>query len=291
MHIETLAYATVASSAMRLDDVVGLTRKLRGWADAAGSEAVGVVVTHGTDTLEEVAYGVDLLWDRDLPVVFTGAMRPGDATSPDGAANLLAALRTAAEPGAGTDGVLVVLDDRIHLASAVRKTHTSDLGTFASPTLGPVGYVVEGRPRLVLRRRVRPVALPTPAGTLADWPVALLTATLGDDGRLLAAVAATDVRGLVVEGLGGGHLPPDLAASPTLADLVARGPVVLASRTGAGETLQGTYGFPGSEADLLARGLLPAGTLTGPRARVLVTLALAGGVDVAAAVAVHGGTA
>jgi L-asparaginase len=106
-------------------------------------------------------------------------------------------------------------------------------------------------------------------------PVALLTCSLGDDARLLGQVRALGYAGAVVQALGGGHVPA--AIVPALEELARQVPVVLASRAGAGEVLTGTYGFPGSERDLLARGLVPAGFLDGPKARVLLSLLLAGG--------------
>jgi len=103
-------------------------------------------------------------------------------------------------------------------------------------------------------------------------PVGLVKVTLGDDGRLLSAIEPLGYNGLIVEATGGGHVPRALAEP--LSVLAAKMPVVLASRTGAGEVLRGTYGFPGSETDLLSRGLIHGGILEGPKARVLLTLLL-----------------
>ncbi len=103
-------------------------------------------------------------------------------------------------------------------------------------------------------------------------PVALLKVALGDDGRLLPAITSVGYRGLIVEATGGGHVPG--AMVEPLADLARQIPVVLTSRTGAGEVLRGTYGFPGSETDLLGRGLIHAGMLDGPKARILLALLL-----------------
>jgi len=135
--------------------------------------------------------------------------------------------------------------------------------------------VVEGRPRIglcpvPLQRDV----LARPAG---DRPVALLTCLLGDDLRLVGELERLGYAGAVIDSFGGGHVPGHVV--PALAEVAARIPVVLASRTGGGEVLQETYGFPGSERDLLARGLIPAGFLDGRKARILLSLLLSDGTD------------
>ena len=112
---------------------------------------------------------------------------------------------------------------------------------------------------------------------IRDSAVALLKCALGDDSRLVTQVEKLGYAGLILEGFGGGHVPAPVV--PALEDLATRLPVVLASRTGGGEMLQETYGFPGSERDLLSRGLIPAGFLDGLKARILVSLLLASGTD------------
>ena len=235
---------------------------------------MGAVVTQGTDSIEETAFTLDLLADADEPVVVTGAMRNPGLPGADGPANLVAAVRAAAAPECCGLGCIVVFSDEIHSGRFVRKTHTSSLATFRSPTVGPLGWISEGTPRVALRPvRRRWIS----ADALADVPpVALLTMTPGDDGRLLGAVGGLGYRGLVVEALGGGHVPAALVSE--LEALARAMPVILTSRTGAGEVLRHTYGFPGSEEDLLGRGLVWAGALDGPKARVLLAIMLAAGV-------------
>lgn len=123
--------------------------------------------------------------------------------------------------------------------------------------------------RPVGRRKI-PLAQNTP-----DCPVALLTIALGDDGRLLSVVEQQGYAGLVIEALGGGHVPSVMAEA--LEELAGKMPVILASRTRSGEVLRETYGFPGSEIDLLERGLISAGALDGPKSRLLLTLLLRSG--------------
>nr|BFE71756.1 hypothetical protein GCM10020092_050570 [Actinoplanes digitatis] len=197
-------------------------------------------------------------------------MRSATAASADGPANLLAALRVAASPSARRLGCLVVFADEIHAARYVRKTHASSLTAFTSRP-GPIGYVAEDEAHILLRPE------PGPKPTIVDQDrlprVAVVPAILSDDGHLLGTVAER-VDGLVVAAFGVGHVPA--AWVPTLAETAARIPVVLASRTGAGSVHTNTYGFPGSEKDLLARGLISASALDPYKARILLSLLLAG---------------
>lgn len=263
-------FSMVPSSEIRLEALPDLVARMQ---QAVGAGAAGIVVTQGTDSIEEVAFGLDLLWGGDVPVVVTGAMRSPDRPGADGAANLLAAVRVAASPAAWGSGVSVVLDDTVHAARWVRKVHTSRPSAFSSEPAGPVGWVSEDRVRLraPLRR------LPTPLTLLpGDQPlpdVALVRIGLGDTGRLLESITDAGFAGVVIEGLGGGHVP--VAAIDAVQRLHDRMPVLLSSRTGGGEVLRRTYDYPGSEMDLIGRGLLATGTLDGLKARILLILALA----------------
>ncbi|CAA9452115.1 MAG: L-asparaginase [uncultured Rubrobacteraceae bacterium] len=268
--VSAFSFRQAASGELTVDDLIELagevTRRIDGGAD-------GVVVTQGTDTIEETAFVLDLLVDREAPVVVTGAMRNPTLAGADGPANLLAAVRVAAGETARGLGAVVVFNDEIHAARFVRKTHTQSLATFRSDPVGPVGWVSEGKARVVLRpSERRRVVLPE---RTQNHRVALLTATLGDDGRLIPMVKRLGYAGLVVEAFGGGHVP-SLLVEPleTLANTM---PVVLASRAGKGEVLTSTYGFSGSETDLLGRGLIAAGPLDGLKSRLLLLLLLNSG--------------
>lgn len=260
------------SRAMTPSDMHLLAQKIVEVAPACD----GVVVTHGTDTMEETAYALALQLQLDVPVVLTGAMRPPRAPGADGPANLLSAVRVAATPGTAALGPVVVMHDEIHLARFVAKVHTGHVAAFASPGSGPVGGIVEGRVHLT----ARPMAgdfLGMPQSL--DGRVELIWVAAGADGLLVDA-ASLRADGIVVAGTGGGHVPP--AMVPSLRAAVGRGlPVVLASRTGAGPVLDHTYGGVGSETDLLSTGLRSAGNLAPLKARLrlLVALALGKGLD------------
>jgi L-asparaginase len=246
------------------------------WARKAVAEGNrGVVIVQGTDTIEESAYFFDLYWDLPEPLVVTGAMRPPQSTGPDGPSNLLAAVCVAADASSRGLGVLVTMNDEIHAASRVRKVRASGPAAFSSPSFGSLGYVEEGR--VVYGNHPappEPLALPD---VWLDQKVALLETHLEDSGELLELAAEAGFDGIVLAGFGVGHVSESLAAR---AGAVARTrPVVLATRTGAGTTFEGTYGFPGSETDLLERGIIPAGWLDGRKACVLLNALLAAGHD------------
>jgi L-asparaginase len=255
------------SADLRLADVLDLRDAVQA---VIGGGAHGVVVTQGTDTLEETSYALDLLTGFDEPVVFTGALRNLSVPGTDAPANLLAAIRVAASPCARGAGVLVVLNDEIHAARHVRKRHTSAVSAFGSPLTGPAGYVSEDRVRLLTRPNGR-LHIPGIVAT-GECRVAQMATSFDDDGRLLAAVPRLGYQGLVLSAFGGGHVAAWIA--PVLSDICARIPVVLASRTNAGEVLRTTDGFPGAEIDLIGRGLIPSAGLDAAHSAVLLRLLL-----------------
>jgi L-asparaginase len=250
-------------------------------AVAAAADGAGVVVTHGTDTLEETAFLTDLLHGDGAPIAFTGAIRPGSAPGADGPANLADAVAVARAPGAEGLGTLVVFAGEVHAPREVRKADSSSPAAFDSPVTGPIGRVVEGR--LALRARpVRPHALPLAVERL-DFRVPVVCAALGDDLALLDAAVAGGADGVVLVALGGGHLSP--AGLGRLRAAAAALPVALAVRPARGALLRATYGFEGAEGDLRAAGGIPAGALSPQAARIKLLACLGAGLDAGATAA------
>lgn len=253
----------------------------------------GAVLVQGTDTIEDTAFVLDVLLDLEQPIVVTGAMRGPQAPGADGPANLLSAVTVAASPDAARCGVLVVLNDEIHAARLVRKGHTGLPSAFLSPGAGALGLVVEGQARIAcrpVRRRIEAILNRMADPAQPEWvPVAQLSVGLDEDARIAATLVDLGYGGAVVEGMGAGHVPAQ--AVEALAALATQMPVVLATRVSAGSVFTRTYGFAGSEIDLLGRGLLPAGTLPASKARLLLSLLLATGAAAGDIQAVFGGPA
>jgi L-asparaginase len=235
--------------------------------------AAGIVITHGTDTMEETAYALALLVDTTVPVVLTGAMRPPFTAGSDGPANLAAAISAAAHPALAAYGPVIVHQDEIHVATWVTKLYSTRVAAFASPAAGPVGLISEGEVVLLLGPPPRVELLPVTAPPTRR--VELIWAVAGADGLIVDAVAP-QVDGLVVAGTGGGHTSAPLTDS--LIRLRTSGkPVVLSSRCGGPQVLRGTYGGVGSETHLLSEGLVSAGPLAPLKARLRLLFGLSAG--------------
>jgi L-asparaginase len=245
----------------------------------AANQGEGVVITTGTDTLEELAVLCCLLHDGEAPIVLTGASRPPSRPGADGPSNLLDAIVLAGSRQATGLGAVVAFGGEIHAAMSVRKVDSTGPAAFGSPAAGPIGRIVEGRVWLHARpirpTRLRPVRL--------DHLVAIVTAALGDDGSLLDAAAAHG-DGVVVVALGAGHLPPGMLRA--LREAVQRVPVLVTCRPDRAQMLFDTYGVEGAEADLREAGAICVPFLSAAGARIALLCCLGAGLssDRAAAV-------
>jgi L-asparaginase len=255
------------SAHLTLDDQLRICREAR---DAA-RRGIGVVVTHGTDVLEETAMLCDVLHDADAPIVFTGAIRPATAAGADGPANLLDAVAVAGATQAEGLGVLVVFGGEVHHARCVRKTDTTSLTAFSSPQTGLLGRVTEGH--LVLWSRLpRNPPLDPPH---LDVTVPIVPSTAGDDGAVARTVLAMEPDGVVIGTLGAGHLAPGVLGVWGAA--AERMPIVAYCRPERGVILTTTYGYAGSEMDLRGTKIIPAGFLSPQAARMKLLACLATG--------------
>ena len=280
--IQAETVSRVGSHSLSFDQIHALAAKI------AAAAADGVIVTQGTDTLEETAFLLDLLVERDIPVVVTAAMRNPALTSADGPGNLLAAVRVACDPWirahARALGVMAVMLDEVHAAADVIKAHPTRLNAFVAPQAGPLAALVEDR--------VVPLGLPVRDAIEAArrrlgkspgvaQPVALLWMGLDEPGHLIEAMlSAPDrlgYRGAVIGAMGGGHVPERLAG--LVGRLAAALPTVVSSRAGGGPMLRHTDGGPTSEIALRKLGLIWGGRLHPLKARVLLETCLRAGLN------------
>jgi L-asparaginase len=268
--IDAVDVVNKPSAHLTLADQLEVCRQAR---DAA-RRGIGVVVTHGTDSLEETAMLCDVIHDAEAPIVFTGAIRPATAAGADGPANLLDAVSVATSEEASGMGVLVVFGGEIHHARCARKTDTTSLVAFSSPQTGPLGRVTEGHPTIWSRLPRNPPLDPPQL----DKRVHVVPTGAGDDGTLARAALATEPDGVVIGTLGAGHLAPQVLE--LWAEAAERIPVVAYCRPERGVVLQGTYGYAGSEQDLRDTGIIPVGFLSPQAARMKLLACVASGLSV-----------
>ncbi|MGY4690139.1 asparaginase [Salibacterium sp. K-3] len=230
--------------------------------------ADGVVITHGTDTMEETAFLLDLFHDQDIPVVVTGAMRPADDISSDGPVNLEGAIRTAASDKSFGMGVLVVMNEEIHAAADVIKTHTSNTASFESPEFGPVGRImkenIQIRRKPLYHRSFQPVTM--------NRRVLLLKTYSGMEKELMEHLVSQPPDGIVLEALGIGNIPPSIL-DPLNTLLQRNIPVILTSRCLSG-AVQDVYSYEGGGRMLKEAGVIFSNGLSGPKARLQAIAAL-----------------
>lgn len=270
VEVLTEEFSNLPSAHFTLEHIWNLSRRVA--ALVADESVDGVVVTHGTDTLEESAYLCDLTINTRKPIVFTGAMRTISELGYDGLANIASAIRVAADEAAIACGTLVVFNDEIHAARDVTKTNTTALETFLSPEFGAIGRIDFAGVRIA-RKPTRREFIPA---SRLESNVHLLKLAVGmSEGLLEYLVDVVGARGIVLEALGGGRVPPWWL--PTIERAVSVGVIIaITSRVGTGRTVD-RYGYVGAYRDLEKIGCLFAHGLNGQKARIKLMAALGAG--------------
>ncbi|HCV4983352.1 TPA: asparaginase [Staphylococcus aureus] len=233
----------------------------------------GFVITHGTDTLEETAFLLDLILGIEQPVVITGAMRSSNEIGSDGLYNYISAIRVASDEKARHKGVMVVFNDEIHTARNVTKTHTSNTNTFQSPNHGPLGVLTKDRVQFH-HMPYRQQALENVNDKLN---VPLVKAYMGMPGDIFSFYSREGIDGMVIEALGQGNIPP--SALEGIQQLVSLNiPIVLVSRSFNG-IVSPTYAYDGGGYQLAQQGFIFSNRLNGPKARLKLLVALSNNLD------------
>lgn len=267
IQVTSVDFLNVPSPHIRLEHMMALYQKIKTEQDNFD----GFVITHGTDTLEETAYFLDTMAIPEKPIVLTGAMRSSNELGSDGVYNYRTALRVAADKKSTDKGVLVVMNDEIHAAKYVTKTHTTNVSTFQTPTHGPLGLVTK-RDILYFKTaepRVR-FDLSHISGT-----VPILKAYADMDSVLLDSLSHSAISGLVIEALGAGNLPPTIL--PAIQNLLTQNiPIVLVSRCFNG-IAEPVYAYQGGGIQLEQDGILFVKELNAQKARLKLLIALNAG--------------
>ena len=254
---------------LTIEDMIAICGRIR--EALSDPQVLGVVVSHGTDTMEETAYLAELTHDDPRPVVFTGAQRAADSPAPDGPGNLARAIAVAGSPDSRGKGVLLAFAGTIFPAAGVRKCHTTRLDAFANPDFGTAGSVSEAGGVSMRAARPRIVPLPLPGLGAGSPRVDLVASYPGADSTLLRASLQAGAAGVVLQGTGTGNANRSLCrdvAAATAAGVV----VVTSTRVEAGAVVA-IYGDGGGE-DLRAAGAIPSGLLRPSQSLILLSLLL-----------------
>jgi len=257
------AYPGPHMSIQRIFELAAITQKTLEREDIAG-----VVITHGTDSLEETAYLLDLVIKSQKPVVVTGAMRNSSELGYDGPANLSAAICTACSEESISQGTLVVMNNQVYGADEVVKTHTLALDTFQSPDFGPLGIVDQDQVIYYRLRKKRP----RPIQGTQFKKVGLVKAVAGDQGDVIQFFLENKYEGIVIEAMGRGNVPPEML--PKIEVAINQGvPIVIVSRCLRGRVLD-SYGYTGGGGQLRKIGVILGDNLSGQKARIKLMLLL-----------------
>ena len=267
LYVEDLYH--LASPQITEREMLGIKNRIE---EAVKEGYDGVVVTHGTDTLEETAYYLELTLDIKIPVVVTGAMRSSNEIGADGLANLRSSLVVSTDDESRDKGVLVVMNDEVHTATYVTKTHTTNVATFQTPTFGPIGLVSKNNV-IYFQKLVKEEHYEV---NTTEKKVYLLKAYAGMDGKLINAVCDLGADGLVIEALGAGNLPPQTVSA--VRNCIKKSiPVVFVSRAFNGVT-QDVYDYEGGGKRFQQDGVIFTTGLSGQKARIKLMILLEAGI-------------
>lgn len=257
------------SNAITLDDLCQLRHTCQALIDTGDFD--GIVITHGTDTLEDTAYFLETILDtKDVVVVVTGSQRVPHAMGTDAFVNLQNAIHIAADNQTRNMGVLVAFNEMIYAAAHVRKVSSFQVNGFDAPALGCLGLIDNG----VVTIYQRPVRLPVLSSTtpVALPPVDIVSTCLGARPQMIDAAIASGAKGIVIDGLGRGHVPPDWM--PAVSRAVGDGITVLICTSTLSGPLHQSYAFRGSLHDLESEGVIGVSGLTARKARIRLAVLL-----------------
>ncbi len=269
IEVVSVDFLNLPSPHIQIDHMMMIYKKIREEA----SHFDGFVITHGTDTLEETAYFLDTMSTPQKPIVMTGAMRSSNELGSDGIYNYRTALRVAADEKSADKGVLVVMNDEIHAAKYVTKTHTTNVSTFQTPTHGPLGLVTK-REILFFKAADKRVSFDLQA---INGVVPIIKSYADMDTILLDALVEAPISGLVIEALGAGNLPP--ASISAIKKLINKQlPIVLVSRCFNG-IAEPVYAYDGGGIQLEELGVLFVKELNSQKARIKLLIAVNAGLN------------
>jgi L-asparaginase len=271
-NLEVFEFSRKPSPSITPQDMKDLAEKVNAFLDR--EDVVGVTVIHGTDVLEETAFYLNCIIDSDKPIVLTGSMKNASELGYDGLTNLVSSIKVCLSSDSVGKGTLVVMNDTINSAFEVTKTHTMSLDTFKSVEFGPLGIIDHSE--VIYYRNVthfKKFNLKNRVNTATY----LIKAYAGMDGSYIDFLIEQEARGIVIEALGRGNLPPTMLDSIDTALNVGIH-VVIVSRCFTGRVLD-TYAYVGGGKDLTNRGCILGGSLNGQKARILLMLAISNDYD------------
>ncbi len=267
IQVQSLDFFNLPSPHIKPKHMLALYQKIK--EEAANYD--GVVITHGTDTLEETAYFLDTMEVPHMPIVLTGAMRSSNELGSDGVYNYLSALRVASDDRAADKGVLVVMNDEIHAAKYVTKTHTTNVGTFQTPTHGPLGLITK---REILYFKTAEPRVRFDLDHIQGL-VPIISAYAGMTDELIDMLDLEQLDGLIIQAFGAGNIPKETAQK--LENLLQKGiPVALVSRCFNG-IAEPVYAYQGGGVQLQKSGVFFVKELNAQKARLKLLIALNAG--------------